>query len=143
MNVERLQQAIAIITDIPATKFDLEKWQQSTGPFPTWADSLSNTHCGTVACAAGWISLYPQFQELGMRVIARGGRPVFVQQDQTWMGIDAMARLFDLRDVEADNLFCGRRYVEKVDPRYSQLTDKELWLFRARRLLEKYDSEMP
>lgn len=142
MRRDLMLEAIAIIEQIPATKFDLEKWQQSTGPFPTWADSLSNTHCGTIACAAGWITLYPQFQELGMRTTMHG-RPVFVQHGQTWMGINAMARLFDLRDVEADTLFCGRRYVEKVDPRYSQLTDKELWLSRARRLLEKYDSEIP
>lgn len=138
MNSERLKECIAIIEAIPANRLDLDSWQKSTGPFPVFADRLQNTHCGTIACAAGWLALYPQMQAHGLLVSYRG-RPVFTHNQQIFYGTDALARFLDIRDVEADRLFTHRRQFEKCEP-FKEMSDKELWLYRARQLLASHET---
>ena len=56
MNRERVQMLRDMISGIPDERIDLDKFIRGDG-----------TPCGTIACIAGWASIYPPFRDLGFK----------------------------------------------------------------------------
>lgn len=141
LNAELLKDAIAIIDGIPSNRVSLTRWQQTyingrlVERYLHYVKDASAITCNTVACAGGWLSLHPKFRECGLFASTNyGGEPVMmVDQKIVHSGFHALARLFDIRYVEARALFCSRREFE--DRKYGHMDDRQLWLHRAGVLL--------
>lgn len=151
MNVELLKDAIAIIDGIPDERIRLTRWQipvevaSSLTAFPklpnkrVFAYRAEEIHCGTIACAAGWLSLHPDMQARGLRVNSKADAdaayPVVDTGEKTLTGFAALAYFFDISDAEAETLFGARTSTEFLSPRTKHLSNKQLWLRRAKFLL--------
>lgn len=102
MNFELLKDAAAIIDGIPVKAFNLEQICKSKG------ETLS---CGTVACAAGWLSLHPTFAKKIKPLVktdAFGNTEiVWNLRDgySTCFYGDAMSELFNIPHDDAKTLF--------------------------------------
>jgi hypothetical protein len=126
-NYELLKDAYAIIDGIPDKVFHLAAWVTRKG---------KALDCGTVACAGGWLSMHPQFNDMGLKLNAERF-PVL----RGLQAIGALAALFNLEYSDALDLFgmrpiCGgpRRY---DPPNADRLSDKELWKARVRNFLNR------
>lgn len=123
MNIELLREAYAIIDGIPDKRINLGVIAR--GPKPN-----DPKHCGTIACAAGWLGMHPKFKELGMRTsngdLTLKGVPDYFDWD------DVLARVFDCSQHVAQKLFEPRRWKET-----SGKTDKQVWQARVREYLKK------
>jgi hypothetical protein len=132
MNTELLKDACAIIGGIPEENFHLGLIISTYNP--SW--------CNTIACAAGWLSLHPTFAaELKPKVIvAEGGLRMewFDPNGHPFCDFGtAMAALFDLSYFQAWDLFATRgesALDEELET--SDITDKQLWLARAHKVLQ-------
>jgi hypothetical protein len=118
-NFELLKDAYEIVDGIPAENFDLNAWRTKD----------CGASCGTIACAAGWLSLHPKFQALGLGYENRG-----VEGYQVTFGTDyhfpALASLFNISYSQAQGLFGLAE-----EPGYAH---KDLFLSRVRRFLERH-----
>jgi hypothetical protein len=136
MNHERLKLAIDIIRDIPANQLRLSLWQApivGEDDVHRVATRLEQTHCGTIACAGGWLALHPQMGKLGLSAGSYYGEPVV--RDEKSRGLVscyyALAQFFDIRLGEAQALFYPRSAQEMTNGSpENAMTDKELWLHR-------------
>lgn len=135
MNIERLKQAIAIIEAIPDEKVNLRTWQRQKNIYDATVTKMEDVSCGTLACAAGWLVLHPDMQAQGLKV-GLSGNPVYNNGRRQLINFYALATFFDIRDVEADSLFQSRNSSEMRGGN-EDLTDKQIWLQRANRLLEQ------
>jgi hypothetical protein len=139
MDIELFKDAIAIISGIPDKHVRLDSWQDRTGrkgPLKPLRiiENSDEIKCNTLACAAGWLSLHPAMQALGLHPDREsGGEPVFGFHD----GYYALADFFGITRNEAIELF-GARDPLDASMYGEDLTDKELWLRRAHFLLAKY-----
>lgn len=138
MNIELLKDAIAIIDGIPAPRIVLDRWQSSGCVSDGWGGTkyrvvrhIRSIKPYTVACAAVWLSLHPQFRALKVRILSSSGEPYIPHK--SLYGYGALAHLFDITPAMAAALFESRSVPERI--RYSELDDKSLWLRRARVLL--------
>jgi hypothetical protein len=123
-NIGLLKDAQAIIEGVPDQAFSLQQWRLQQGP------SLLD---GTICCAAGWLTLHPQFAALGLDVDG-GGRPAF----GLYRGYAALGALFSIDTEEAYRLFCP------VDPAaWSSQSDKAVWLNRLRTYLARNAHKYP
>lgn len=117
-NFDLLKDAYAIIEGIPAENFYLNSWRE-------WDEGAT---CGTIACAAGWLPLHPDFQARGLTY----GKSVFGMQikfrDREHMA--ALAAFFDISCDDAEELF-GASCDYKI-------LHKEIFLKRVRDFLEKH-----
>lgn len=158
MNKELLAYAMEVIDAVPEHKLDLKTWQQ--GPV---IYSPSEITCGTVACAGGWLTLTPRFQELGLKPDERGFPQLACLSvdgsvdnlSYTTEGIfngwilttsaRVFSKLFDISLDDASDLFEIRALTIDNAVDYAEvfdvLTDRQLWLSRARNLLHKYESK--
>jgi hypothetical protein len=108
-NIENLKQLRRVVEAVPEGQFDMEWFGKKTD-------------CGTVCCAAGWAALDPWFQANTPinQALPIDTRPVRERRDRDQdevFNIDAMfdgdapieklARIFDLSDQDANNLFNG------------------------------------
>lgn len=143
MKLERLLHAYEIIDGIPKHKFDL------AGVIHASEDAT--LECGTIACAAGWISLHPDFRNI---VKATPGGSCgrlrwmgWILEDESGFRVrtdnysEAMAYLFDISRLDADRIF-GTRTREKrqYDPPKTdklEMSDKSLWKYRVRAFLKR------
>lgn len=146
MNFERMQQAVAIIRDIPDDQLSLLYWQhEPPGENETFARNIGQTNCGTIACAAGWLALHPAMQEQGL--YADGdGEPMFQSPiiDRNWpkkYGFFALSIFFDITKDEASELFGQRSDADGNDDEEPELSDKQVWLMRAEKLIAKYKEQ--
>jgi hypothetical protein len=131
MNVERLKRAIAIIEATPSKQLNLRFWQRGEKDTTKkqYVSSVQEVHCGTIACAAGWLALNPEMNAEGLSC-GPFGYPVFEEHTQ----FAALQHFFDIRDVEAYRLFNSRTIFEQCGGR-ELLSDKQIWLVRATQLL--------
>ena len=136
MNATRFKQAIAIIEEIPYTQLKLDYWQDNRMECQAIRSS-SQVTCGTIACAAGWLALSPEMQEEGLMVGHRGA-PMYLYQGIQTSNFYALQLFFDIRDVDADSLFGSRSSYECLGS-FAKLTDKEIWLWRAKQFLARYE----
>lgn len=129
MNRELIETAYSIIDGIPEGRFDLSNWQSSAR-----ISSADQINCGTIACAAGWLSLHPQMNEAGLRVMDDG---YTVPQFGSEHGYDALAEFFGISFDEAFNLFGirGESTYDKHAHAKARSSDKQLFLFRVRQFL--------
>ncbi len=134
MNRERLLRAYEIIDGIPDSKFNLNDFVIQTGK--------GSLKCGTIACAAGWISLHPEFspllnpeQHMTNTGMAKWSRQQFNIVDRlgvlrkTSSYFNAMAYLFNLSDLESLHLF-GMPADYEIGSNH-----KEMWQNRVKSLL--------
>ena len=120
-NFELLKDAYEIIDGIPARNIRLSEWREKD----------RGASCGTIACAAGWLSLHPKFQALGLgsgHDYGFGAEPVFDGRG----GVSGMAALFNIRLAEAFDLFSDRNHRLSYP---SRISDKKLFLSRVRNFL--------
>lgn len=131
---ELLKDAYAIIDGIPDQAFDLGEVLHMR--------ISKDMSCGTIACAAGWLSLHPTFAaHLKPRAYQYG--PSSTNWRVRWDGIEfyednvfaAMQTLFGIDLNTAYRIF-GLRDEGEGGP---HLTDKELWKLRVRTFLKKHE----
>jgi len=134
-NFERLAIAYAIIDGIPDKNLDLES------TFTKIERSISNDvplpTCGAIACAAGWLSLHPDFKKDFKNLVSRWE---WTNWD-LWIG--TLSRVFNLPDGDIQDLF-GPRGNSSLDLELGAhtleyFTDKQLWLSRVRVFLDDRD----
>jgi hypothetical protein len=129
MYIELFDKAVDFIASRSDDQLRLSDWQD-TGMGRTFVSSSSEVNCGTIACAAGWLAINPDFEELGVEVCGSGA-PKFENETAYW----AMARLFGLPYAVAIGLFYIRGfddYAKFGEKAMEHLTDRQLWLSRAR-----------
>lgn len=139
MDVERFKQAIAIIEEIPDKKLNLRSWQRSySNTEYLYISSMRHDTCGTIACAAGWLALHPDMQEQGL-CTGHAGMPKYHDGIQWHRQFTALQYFFDLSVMDADYLFSSR--TNREDEEFPEMTDKQIWLRRARNLLVREEVE--
>jgi hypothetical protein len=127
VKIELFKDAIAIIRGIPQSRINLDEWQKRQ----LNSVAIGSAHeitCGTIACAGGWLALYPPFQELGLSVNF-AGVPIYGGSP----GMKALAGFFDISEREAVDLFSA------PDEWFDQGRSKTIWLRRADKLLLKHE----
>lgn len=100
MNKDRLLLlADALETRIPAEKFALDDWRESTNDDDSNEALLHG--CGTTGCAVGWACALPEFIAQGLTWSSAMARPVF-EGDSQW---EAVCNFFEIDSDAADHLF--------------------------------------
>ncbi|KVQ35726.1 hypothetical protein WK03_35245 [Burkholderia cepacia] len=127
-NFELLRDAFAIIDGIPDSSLNLATWRQKG----------RKHECGTLACAAGWLAMHPDMNELGLSTgIPYDGMPLF----EASSGFSALREFFGL-DFHSQNIFEGAGYGYKdgeLGDLRKDMTDKQLWKRRVLRLFQEYN----
>ncbi len=134
MNIGLFDKAVNLVASKTSEQLDLGGWQwNGSGEI---ASSSDEVNCGTIACAAGWIALDREFQSLGVFP-----NPSGVPRFGGSLGYDALATLFDITEAESYNLFYTRNgddFKEFGHDMVVHMTDRQLWLSRARMLRARY-----
>jgi hypothetical protein len=141
---ELFKDAIAAIDGIPDARLKLNRWQCGSGyeSFSSRPRIVTRTEritCDTIACAGGWLALHPLFRARGLRPEAFNGIPTIGRGDRKSEGSRALAILFGISGVEANTLFCYRTVEEHTDPKTKNLSDRQIWLRRAKEFLADRD----
>lgn len=144
MNVERLDQAIAIIDKrIPDAQLELKLWQKPEGLTDDWmyifVMDAAEASCKTICCAAGWLCIQPEMKEQGLSLSATGA-PNYHNGKREYRLFLALEKFFDISEDEADFLFGMRVHRERIGI-FENMTDKEVWLHRAREMKMKYEDK--
>jgi hypothetical protein len=133
MNFELFDKAVDFIASREDRQLNLGNWQAFA---PNITPSSAAVHCGTIACAGGWIALNPEFEALGVSA-GSFGAPHF----GGLASYEALAKLFDISEYNARKLFYFRTF-DDVDVfgevAYENMTDRQLWLSRARLMRAKH-----
>lgn len=129
MNVERLQQAIRIIEQTPDSQLQLSIWQYPVDDI--YATCMEQADCTTIACAAGWLCLHPDMQAQGLYA-GPSGIPETANMSTPFA---ALGEFFGIQRLQAIDLFTNRSGGEWYSW-YLEMTDRQLWLTRARELLQ-------
>lgn len=111
MNTERLTRLAQILDSVPPEQFDLSLWR-------------ADASCGTVACAIGWCTLDPEFQQQGFGW--DGGMPTFTSPHyfdllRSWPAVRAF---FGLTQSEVESLFTLNGYPDIEDPGTADVIDR-------------------
>jgi hypothetical protein len=134
MNIGLFDKAVNLVASKTSEQLDLGNWQwNGSGEI---ASSSDEVNCGTIACAAGWIALDREFQSLGVLP-----NPSGVPRFGGSVGYGALATLFDITEAESYNLFYTRNgddFKEFGHDMVVHMTDRQLWLSRARMLRARY-----
>ena len=133
MNHELLRKAIEVIERIPEEQFDLDTfYSRFEGDYP------GAKSCGTIACAAGWLAVDKEFSaSSGLRpretiwnqFTITDRPPAYNHISELWF--KPLARVFGMSDEDTIYLF-NSRIGSSIKG-----SDKEVWLARARELLEQ------
>lgn len=120
-----LRHAYAIIDGIPEDRFDLGEISVNV----LEDDQANNPHnCNTIACAAGWICLHPDFQAKGLS-LSDNGSP---RRNGECGDYDIfMSEMFGITYAQSEKLFAPRKDWEDS----TDLTDKQVWQRRVKRFL--------
>lgn len=151
MKVELLKDAIAIIDGIPDDRLRLSRWQvQHSKVFDSelslyhykYISKARQIRCNTIACAGGWLCLHPDMQQRGLSINTHGGGyfEAFPKYKKK-VGFEALGCFFGIDTGEAEELFGMRTSDEMDDEATRKLTDRQLWLHRAKLLLAKHKSD--
>lgn len=127
-----LRDAYAVIDGIPENNIDLSEWVKGAPPPPVAAS------CKTIACAAGWLSLYPGFKALGFIYHWYYAEPEYqVDGGEKYSSYPAIEEFFGLTEADARAIFGTRTTGKDYDPRNpDRYSDKELWKYRVRKFLK-------
>jgi hypothetical protein len=136
VNISRFKRAIEIIEEIPDNQINLKVWQKSQTCPANYISSKEYTTCGTIACAAGWLAIDSEMQAQGL-TSGYGGEPRYSEGSEYISSFEALARFFDILEFDAELLFSPRNILED-----SELTDKQVWLHRAKAFLAGYEGEI-
>jgi hypothetical protein len=93
MNIERMKMAIERLNTLPEDR-------DRTFSYSTF---FSETSCGTYACAAGELALYPPFMEMGLSIHRFGNIKL---KDSIHWNISALAEFLDITELQSENVFC-------------------------------------
>lgn len=141
---EKLKQAYAVIDGIPEKNFDLDAWYTETDSKP--GKKIKPT-CGTIACAAGWLAIHPEFMSKDYRSEATENRywsaGVIRSRSNAWVGgIDYVERTFGLTWEDADALFCpagDSRYESDLTiDQLDKMSHKTVWQRRIKKFLKEH-----
>ncbi|GAB3549921.1 hypothetical protein GCM10027343_32330 [Noviherbaspirillum agri] len=126
---ELLKDAYAIIDGIPEAAIELDRLVTARG------EALDRD---TVCSPAAWLAQHPAFRARGLGVADDDSQLTLNGQR---VGADSvaevMARVFALRQVDAERLFADRRTYTLGDD--SGLSDKRLWLHEMRDFLREHE----
>ncbi|MDY7537559.1 hypothetical protein RGU72_04740 [Undibacterium sp. 5I1] len=126
-NFELLKDAYAIISGIPESQIDLGSITKN---------DCTEASCNTIACAAGYLAMHPQFNALGLSIGVHGG---LAYQNQNYGDFTTpLSQVFNLTERQAMNLFSyvgGSGY----DAEIGASSDKTRWQKRVEAFLNYYD----
>lgn len=117
-----LRRAYQIIDGIPDTRIRLAYFSNGFSPH----------ECDTIACAAGWLAMHPEFNALGLHLNCVGG----IEVDgvgNSWGWDTRLAYLFEISSDEAETIF-GKR------AELGRMTDKQVWQARVRKFLKSKET---
>lgn len=92
--------------------------------------------CGTIACAAGWIGLDPEFNALGVEIV--GVMPYVLLSYKGYSSLlSVMSELLEITPTQAQWLFGSRSFGYEISgpsviPNWHSMTHKELFLARMK-----------
>lgn len=108
-HAEKLLTLAAFLRELPAKKFDLERWLSKGDPV--------KAPCGTVACACGWATSIPSFRRAGLKMgksfkdigftRVDVGHTISYRGHESW---DAVMVFFGLDRGDAEHLFSSLEY---------------------------------
>lgn len=125
MKIKLLRQAYAIIDGIPDNRINLDVICR--GP-----EKGNAGHCGTIACAAGWLAMHPKFIKRGMYIDEDG--QLDLKDGLHWYDWDdILSIVFDCSVSTANKLFGPTWYDEDTGK-----TEKQIWQKRVRKYLKKH-----
>lgn len=100
-NLDLLRDAYMIIDGIPDKSFNLMQ---------VYSTRKVKADCGTIACAAGWLALHPDFQALGLKYSPDSFQLISMQGVRNNVSYKyKLNKLFNIRVEDAQALFGGRR----------------------------------
>jgi hypothetical protein len=137
MNFELFDKAVDFIASREDKQLNLGNWQVFSSHVTS---SSAAVHCGTIACAGGWLALNPEFEAIGVSA-GSFGAPRFCGLSH----YGALAKLFDIPECEARDLFYFRTSADADtfgEVENDLMTDRQLWLSRARLVRAKYAPEV-
>lgn len=127
-----LKHAYAIIDGIPDERFNLGTIAENEDGEPA-----NNPHsCGTIACAAGWLGMHPDFIKRGLRTLSVGG--LATTPDWSWWD-DIIQEVFELESDEVAIDLFGSRGDSRYDLYTPRITDKQLFQHRVRCFLKEHN----
>lgn len=100
MRVDRMRTLVTVLERVERFElpFDMSSWVE---------DPCRSTHCGTAACAVGWLARSPEAPELELAF----GAPYYVEEGGVELdGADAVAAYFEIDCDEVDRLFLPDSY---------------------------------
>lgn len=136
---QKLQKAYAIVERVPEKDLELGTWCRE-----------SEGSCGTIACAAGWISSSKEFPGLILEPITpffKGsdtGKPLFKEGKLEARCYEAMALALGISEDDAEELFGLRNRKRSYDEYWCadpDVSDKEFWLARMRNFMKWKEDE--
>jgi len=129
MNVERLRELTKLLSTIPETNFNLDKWGRSGSLEGVEQQYL--IECGTVCCAVGWACSHPPFIEQGLHWNTCD-YPAY-RNFHSWGAVEAF---FDIPEEVATYLFfagsysiCNTRPQDVIERINDIIEDSELYDF--------------
>jgi hypothetical protein len=158
VNGSLLWDAMEIIQDIPEKKIALGLWQRgildedNNELYIPAARFIASAHKKLICCPGGWLALHPDMQAVGLVANVMGTPSLSHWRDHSdddgdgyaagtsknakpakGSAFTALAQTFDMKGWEAKLLFGGRFLAE----RSMQVSDKQLWMARARRMINR------
>lgn len=105
------------------SRFDLSTWAGTDDIFWEGNPDLS---CGTSACAMGWATTIPEFQELGLHLRKYGGmgRLAYTQGAVTFEHFEAASMFLGITLSEAEYLFSPEEYPENEQTTRLEVIDR-------------------
>lgn len=139
IGAERLKQTYSIVAGIPKELIRLESWVSNPG-HPT-------THCGTVACAIGWVMRHPDIAAQGLQRGRGGAHPVFRDSCYGWRAVRQFYKIsekqaFDLFGSERSRLDPADSAFLRYQPKAAVLRRIRLFLFRAGEITQARSEEL-
>lgn len=134
MNIKLLREAYAIIDGIPSERINLDRVASNDRNGGMISHKLGTVpeNCSTIACAAGWLGMHPEFRALGLVTTKHG----YI----TWQGQMAfegvLAHVFDCDVETAIELFEERTCYEDN----GAMSDKQVWQHRVRKYLKQHNA---
>lgn len=109
---------------IPKSKFNIENWMHADKFVKVGTDEngsviVKPASQNASGCAIGWAATMPEFQEQGLALIASPGSDQAVIKYDSYYGFLAVAKFFDITDLQAIRLFSIDNYKKekRKDPR--------------------------
>jgi hypothetical protein len=158
LNSGLLWEAVEIIQEVPEKKISLGIWQRGIPDednpelcIPA-ARFIKSAHKKLICCPGGWLALHPDMQAVGLIANVMGTPSLSHWRDHSdddgdgytagttknvkpakGSAFTALAQTFDMKAWEAKLLFGQRYLAERAMP----VTDKELWMKRARQMINR------